>query len=169
MNLVGWFYGIIGSKIRELPSLNTAIKGDFNRYSHTLSEICGFGHKDVDIITEDGKEVHFRYYKNNDAYIEAFDDSQFYNHLLIWISDNRNKVEFIASNILARGEEPNYKEESEYIYEPDTQTYYAYYTKISYVDHEEVSMIHTYDRNGNEIKRSIYTGTFEKPKVNVKK
>ena len=170
-NLTHSLYELVSQKVKGLPYMETAIKGDFNRYKDTFNNIVEgpLPHRNLDIITEDNKEVHINFGDNRDVSIEVYDNSQFYNHLLVYITEKRTKVEFMASNISEKGEQPNYKEESEYIYEPETGNCYVYFSKINYIDNEETMIIHAYDRKGVEQHRSINHGYFGTQKPKVKK
>lgn len=169
---LNYFFQLLSFKLKECAPMNTAVKGDFNRYSSILSDIYKniFRHANYDIKAEDGKEIHIHFdNSNNDVSIEAFDESQFYNQLSIYMTENHNKLEFIASNVPARGEQPTCREESEYIYEPETGKYYIYYGKTSYINNEHLMMIQVYDEKGNEEHRSMNSRNFEAPMVKTKK
>lgn len=175
-DLINYFYGLLSSKIKNFAPMSVSIKGDFDKYRSTLSKMNGrlFWHENCNLDTEDGQRIYASYDKNKNICIEAFDDSKFYNHLLIYITDsenkiNRNRIEFISTHIPSDTNEPTLMEESEYIYEPETGKYYIFYAKTSFVDHEMQMITHVYDKYGNEERRSMNHGTFETPKVKTKK
>jgi hypothetical protein len=169
-NLTNSLYELVSTKIKNIPFMETAIRGDFNRYKELFNNITEgpIARKDLDLITEDNKEIHVHFDDNRDISIEIYDDSNFYNHLSLYITEKRNRVEFVARNVLEKGKIINHKEESEYIYEPDTGNSYIYYSKVNYVTNEETMIIHVYDRKGIEQRRSITHGSFGNQKTKIK-
>ena len=167
---LNYIYQLLAQPLKDFVPTSTAIKGDFTRYGEAITQVYSniFWHKDYDANEPNGKEVHIHFNNKCDVTIESYDATQFYNYIQIFITDNRNHIEFIASNVNNKGEEPLVKEESEYIYEPDTKQYYIYYSKTSLIDNEEIFMTHAYDDHGREISRSMNGGPIKSVKVKTK-
>lgn len=169
-NPLNYFYQLISQPLKDCVPIGIAIRGDFARYGETILNLYNnvTWHRDYDTVEQDGKEIHVRFHNKCDVDVYVIDKSQYYNHLQIFITDNRNHVEFIASNVNHVNNTIIAKEESEYIYEPDTKRSYVYYSKTSYSENDEVYMTHTYDEKGNEVARSMHGGTIKQVKVKTK-
>jgi hypothetical protein len=146
------------NKLKDIKPISTSIEGDIRNYSSFFEGIPGiiFWGKDTNLSSPDGRELHITFPNHKDAFIEAFDNSKFYNHLEVYVTEDNNHIEFIASNVTDHGQTLNFLEESEYIYEPRPGVFYVYHGKTSYAD------------NGKQLARSMNHGVFSKSKTKSK-
>lgn len=168
-DLSKYLFQFLSNKMKIFAPLTSAIKGDLNRY-HTIlsnSDETNAFKRNIDYVGENGKRICCHFLDNKDIYVEAHDNTCAYNHLQVYISENRNKVEFIATKIDSLTGEALFREESEYLYELESGKSYIYHSQRSFLTDEELMSIYTYDRNGNEEKRNMYYNKFQ-PKVKTK-
>ena len=172
-NLSDYLYRLISLKIKIFEPIHSSIKGEFRKYKTYLTNIPEdhFWYKNFESILPDGRKIKMCYKQDNSMYVKVLDRSKLYSSLIIYISNDGNKVIFNSKTAI--NNEKKYDEEkSEYKYDARRRVYTSRYTKISSLQNQIMTMYIEYDEHGVETKKEIDSQEIEinlKEKTKTKK